>query len=276
MYTMIIKQHAFTLVELLVVVAIIALLIAVLIPVLQAAREDAKTVICSSNIKQLLTALTSYETQSGTFPYSTWNSTPPTIPPGGYPATNQYDKACWYWFQFIADYWGKDRNRQSILWCPARRIKEAGAKPNILLGNYGVNQAICKDFTGTPHVDIPLRINQIPHPDQTLLLMDSGYSTLAWCHATKMDQLPPSVMQTWDDKRKDSGYVPGLYKVNKDRLSQFRPGADFTFDALTGRHPNKIVNTGFVDGHVSRQKADDFYVEKAGTDYKNRSPLWLP
>jgi prepilin-type N-terminal cleavage/methylation domain-containing protein/prepilin-type processing-associated H-X9-DG protein len=262
-------KTGFTLVELLVVIAIIALLVAILVPVLQAAREDAKTVVCSSNIKQLLIALTSYETQNGTFPYSTWNSTPPTIPPGGYPG-NQYDKQCWWWFHFIADYWGKDRNRQSILWCPSRRIKEAGAKPNILLGNYGVNQAICKNFIGNPQVDIPLRMNQIPQPSQTVLVMDSGYSTLTWCHATDS---PPYILQ---NSGIDSGYVPGLYKVNKDRLSHFRPGVDFTFDALTGRHPNKIVNTGFVDGHVTRPKADDFYVEKVGSDYKNRSPLWLP
>ena len=40
--------------------------------------------------------------------------------------------------------------------------------------------------------------------------------------------------------------------------------------------PNKTVNVGFADGHVTRKKADDLFVEKAADAYMNRSPLWLP
>ncbi len=46
------RRQAFTLIELLVVIAVIALLMAILIPALNQAREQAKAVICQSNLHQ--------------------------------------------------------------------------------------------------------------------------------------------------------------------------------------------------------------------------------
>ncbi len=48
------QKRCFTLIELLVVVAIIAVLVAILLPALQSAREQARTLICKSNIRGLL------------------------------------------------------------------------------------------------------------------------------------------------------------------------------------------------------------------------------
>jgi prepilin-type N-terminal cleavage/methylation domain-containing protein/prepilin-type processing-associated H-X9-DG protein len=63
------KNHAFTLVELLVVFAVVGLLMAMLLPALGSAREAARRVECSNNMRQLGIAISSFtSTHDGRFP----------------------------------------------------------------------------------------------------------------------------------------------------------------------------------------------------------------
>ena len=127
----------FTLIELLVVIAIIAILASMLLPALSKAKETAKTIACSGQLKQIGTALALYAMDYGDY-------MPPFSGTGtGWAAMVDKD----YLFEPAA-VWngvGMVRKPKSVFWCPSTRIPAgipaAGASNAYITHSYGTFQS---------------------------------------------------------------------------------------------------------------------------------------
>jgi len=87
------QRRAFTLVELLVVIAIIGILIALLLPAVQAAREAARRMQCTSNLKNLALAMHNYHDTNRHFPAGFDRNTATSS------AAN--NRECWGWHAML-------------------------------------------------------------------------------------------------------------------------------------------------------------------------------
>ena len=69
------NHNAFTLVELLVVIAIIGMLVGLLLPAVQTARESARKMSCSNNMRQIALGMLNYESARKSLPPAYTNAT---------------------------------------------------------------------------------------------------------------------------------------------------------------------------------------------------------
>jgi len=132
------RQKGFTLVELLVVIAVIALLMAVLLPVLGRVRKQAKSVVCRSNLRQWGMAYSMYVVDhDGRIP-DFWGHSIIGLGKG-------------YWSKYAFP-WEMYTTNEDILLCPTARSQDSSRPseqawrlgrvddtPEYFLGSYGNN-----------------------------------------------------------------------------------------------------------------------------------------
>ncbi len=174
--TMPYAKGGFTLVELLVVVAIIALLISILLPALNNAREVAKQVVCASNLKQIGVMFSTYVAEST------------GIYPRKWVGTNFWNAGSEMWYESISD---QSDVSAMPLWCPNEErwksqavpyyaisygyafetlhgLRVPSAQPETDVGNVGLDT-----FNGT--LVNPARHDQLGNPAETLMAGDAGF-----------------------------------------------------------------------------------------------------
>jgi len=161
------KRYSFTLIELLVVIAIIAILASMLLPALSQARERAKAIKCTSNLKQIGSAMQMYT--------NTWES-------WIYPLRDNTTNGPWWYTRLNEDI----INNQEIFHCPSD--EDFGFDRTLL--SYGFNWGGSDGLTtanglglGFGHASEPaIKITMIKNASSMIMIADSHYdSTHLYC-----------------------------------------------------------------------------------------------
>jgi len=238
------KKKAFTLVELLVVIAIIALLLAILMPALQKARALAKTIVCTAGCKSLSTAWTMYASENdgkivsamtGYSDYSNHLSKSPLLCPNpwvdwaGYPSDSSDNK---------------ERQIQAIEqgllypYTPNPKAYRCPTSERIELRCYSI-----PDFFGNSRInghvtmgglEALLTTLKIERPSERIIFLDEGYVTYGgftvYYNRAEWWDIPPTrhnngITLGYADGH--SGFVKWRDKRTID-LSQEKPGTSYS------------------------------------------------
>ncbi len=225
------KTQAFTLIELLIVIAIIAILAAILFPVFALAREKARTSNCASNLKQIITAEMQYlEDWDQTFRHNV-----------GYVPFGSKNT----WTEALKPYLGNPAGGPgTIFWCPSDYHNYSYSR-NTWLGN-------CNDFLNDCATNPPRTLSDVLEPSKVIDYFDAAGSGLRPLVAGKLNPTDAGDADLDNYQQRDGNvYGGGKTMTNIPITKHGTPDGDGLHHWLywPGRH-GKGNNIAFVDGHV--------------------------
>jgi prepilin-type N-terminal cleavage/methylation domain-containing protein/prepilin-type processing-associated H-X9-DG protein len=245
------RRRAFTLIELLIVVAIIAILAAMLFPVFARAREKARETACASNLMQIGKALSMYQQDfdERMCPTRIWGDGGINAP---YPL---WRTGVW---DFLIQPYARD---WAIMKCPSMDPADPllPDRPLTYGMNYRLGQFNIDILNDAPHLYFnTINSSQIRSPANTIWVTDTAWvnnptvtpihsedprlwslNLTAWNNEgfVRFPQNPPSNTVSGQSY----GPAPGLYITNPWRPAPIH---------------NAGTNVLFVDGHVKRLTTD--------------------
>ena len=270
------KPRGFTLVELLVVVAIIALLMAILLPSLQRARAQSRVAGCLSNLRQIANWGVSYATE--------WDNMLPTSFFGDYSIITQanYDYAkTQYWYYkaqgVLYPQSGKpkqppDNKRQTVFFCPETWPQ---VTPNLNTGEWSrTSYALSNSLGGIKYDAIPT------HSLKTTRLSGTQY----WFGES---HIKPVWGTSWGPTAGSKGWdlVPNLDALNTNGWAGSNDPFPYqsSYALIAGHpeaippfqtHPNNSASFVFGDGHAESIPFQRFWSMPSAAKIAFVGPYW--
>ena len=262
------RRKGFTLIELLVVIAIIALLLSVVMPSLQKARELAKTVVCTSSLRQWNIILSFYTSENdGKFPDADWNNDGKNDPRGQ------------WWFLTLRPYY---IDQPDILICAKAQLKQ-DINPSldwVIDGRYFPekrNECWGRKIIDTAHPDVGQWFWSSYAPNSWI--MDPSVGTWGmgaslpvdyfWGRMTNIKQ-PSTVPIFLDSKSVDA------WPHHTDRPNTAEFGVEDgqgSMRAFTLLRHNKSINSVSGDGSAKSIRLTDLWKQKWHKDFNLGNPL---
>jgi prepilin-type N-terminal cleavage/methylation domain-containing protein/prepilin-type processing-associated H-X9-DG protein len=240
------RQRAFTLVELLVVIGIIALLIAILLPALQRARDQATSLKCLSNLRQIGTGLCLYvNDNNGYIPLANMKLT------AAGSGSVQYYHLMWKYIGLPK--YAETTAQQSalrpftgmVIQCPTFDPSQAPAATDL---SYGINSLFQPNF---------------------------GPSTVAWDTLSgkifRITQLRRSSETAFIADNKDFKMATGtmLSTLSRDEAFRVRPSITVPTEFKARHNKGRTINVGFLDGHAESRYGSTLPLYNSPSPYQN-------
>lgn len=249
-------MSGFTLIELLIVIAIIALLVSILVPALSSAKDQAKTVYCLSNLRNIGAAMNSYA-----------DANKDRIP-------RAMDNRDSIWIFVFMPHIGSDFKKREdyrqvkYYQCPAfpqdnnSRNQRSNARQTVdyVINAWDLDNPCLDDSQGGEQVDHPTKRNAIKFSSDLIYLADNSTGPLRPVILNKnelIEQSELNILDVWSKYQ-----IPGADREQNNLHRRVAPD----------RHRREGCNNLFFDGHAkwlhTRKNTTLLWAGKPEMNYK--------
>lgn len=226
------RRSAFTLIELLTVIAIIGVMAGILIPTLGRMRKSAQSATCTTGLREVGAAVLMFAGENkGRAPI------PDSAASGG-KGHWHVQIAPYFGVDFSADASADDRRKVKVgqpAGCPLALNYASGGDVQGIGASYGWTGVPI--VAGMPALQAGVYLNQVPNPGRTIMIAERWGKNTAGTRDTNWYVSPPYVIAPLNTDETDAGGVPGALRISHG-----------------GR-----TNVLFFDGHVAGLSPADTY-----------------